>query len=150
MNPAVIVLPIAAGLAAWALSRSRAQAADSPEQGEPEAPGLPSSPTSPDWPSSPTSPSWPSSPAPSSPAPGLPSSPEATRSPVAAAQALFDYVSAAISAGRSASLGSKGSPNAIVRDAQADMGDVAIDGIYGTATRTRGKQLLGKTFPART
>jgi len=29
------------------------------------------------------------------------------------------------------------------------MGDLVADGIYGPATRARGLELIGKTFPAR-
>jgi hypothetical protein len=67
----------------------------------------------------------------------------------AAAQALYDYVTAAIRSGRGATLGDKSGPNAFVRDAQRDMGRLTTDGIYGPKTRARGKELLGREFPAR-
>jgi hypothetical protein len=45
--------------------------------------------------------------------------------------------------------GTKARPNAELAKAQADMGGIAADGIYGPATKARGKQLIGRTFPAR-
>jgi hypothetical protein len=99
----------------------------------------------------PSAPQPSSSPRPSTPKPSAPkpSPAPSQRAPKAAAQSLYDYVSAAIKAGRGATLGTKSSPNAVVRDAQQDMGELVADGIYGPATRTRGKALLGRTFPAR-
>jgi hypothetical protein len=61
---------------------------------------------------------------------------------------LFEYATAAKKANRMSSLGTKGKPNEVVRDAQADMGTTP-DGIYGPGDRARGKELLSKTFPAR-
>ena len=45
--------------------------------------------------------------------------------------------------------GSKQKPNELIRGAQADMGGLVSDGIYGPKTRDRGTKLLGKSFPAR-
>lgn len=72
----------------------------------------------------------------------------AKRSDKAAAQELLAYVTPILKAKRGAELGTKGTPNSFVKAAQVDMG-VSPDGIYGPETRTRGKQLLGVTFPAR-
>lgn len=80
-------------------------------------------------------------------APKQPASPKRTAEQ--AANELYRYVVAAAETGTMGALGTKGKPNAVVRDAQADMGGLATDGIYGPATRTRGKKLIGKTFPAR-
>lgn len=73
----------------------------------------------------------------------------AVRSPQQAARELLSYARKAIAARNGAALGTKGRPNAFVRAAQLDMGQVKADGIYGTATRARGKALLHKDFPAR-
>jgi hypothetical protein len=67
-----------------------------------------------------------------------------TRSPVQAAKELLTYVKKA-----GVKLGSKGSPNKFVALAQADMGMLKPDGIYGPQTRQRGIDLLGVQFPAR-
>lgn len=73
------------------------------------------------------------------------------REPQQAARELYDYVSIMVDAGKSRSLGSRGRPNATVREAQLDMGiaDASADGIYGPGTRRKGKALINKTFPAR-
>ena len=81
-------------------------------------------------------------------APPAPTAPTA-QTPEQAAIALYDYVSALKKAGLTKQLGSKGAPNATVQAAQTAMGGLTPDGIYGPATRTRGKQLTGKTFPPR-
>lgn len=73
---------------------------------------------------------------------------EGTREPKQAARDLYNYVQKTIANKQSGLLGSKGRPNPFVRDAQRDMG-LKPDGIYGPATRTRGKQLLQKSFPPR-
>lgn len=101
-------------------------------------------------PSSPAPPTArPQAPAPSSPAPKIEVGPAVIkRSPEKAALDLLEYATAAINAGRARTLGSKGAPNQVVQDAQRDMG-ITADGIYGPATRAKGKQLTGKTFPAR-
>jgi peptidoglycan hydrolase-like protein with peptidoglycan-binding domain len=71
------------------------------------------------------------------------------RAPRVAAQDLYNYVTELVRADRGAELGSASKPNATVRDAQRDMKLVTADGIYGTKTRARGKELLGREFPAR-
>jgi hypothetical protein len=71
------------------------------------------------------------------------------RTPIRAAQELHDYARKAIANRQGALLGTKTRPNAFVRGAQLDMGVTPADGIYGPATRTRGQQLLRKSFPAR-
>jgi hypothetical protein len=71
------------------------------------------------------------------------------RAPRVAAQDLYTYVTELVRADRGAELGSAAKPNATVRDAQRDMKLVTADGIYGTKTRARGKELLGREFPAR-
>ncbi len=45
--------------------------------------------------------------------------------------------------------GVKGKPSSFVRASQSAMGALTADGIYGPATRARGAQLTGKTFPPR-
>ena len=45
--------------------------------------------------------------------------------------------------------GTKANPNQLILAAQRDMGGLVPDGIYGPATRKRGKELLGMTFPPR-
>lgn len=97
----------------------------------------------------------PAAPLPKPPPPPLLASPPApkpvgpvARTPKKAAQDLLEYVSPILKARRGSELGTKGAPNAFVRAAQTDMG-VKPDGIYGPDTRTKGKQLLGVTFPAR-
>ena len=87
-------------------------------------------------------------PAPSPPEPSP--APKPARAARAAAQALYDYATAAIRSGAASSLGSKGAPNETVLAAQRDMGRITSDGIYGDKTRARGKELLGREFPART
>jgi hypothetical protein len=71
------------------------------------------------------------------------------RAPEAAAQELFNYAREVLSKSKGYLLGTKAAPSRLVQDAQTDMGEIAADGIYGPATRDRGKALLGKTFPAR-
>jgi hypothetical protein len=71
------------------------------------------------------------------------------RTPQQAAAALLAYVTPITKARQSSILGSKASPNTTVAIAQTEMGDVATDGIYGPATRARGKALIGKNFPPR-
>lgn len=73
---------------------------------------------------------------------------EASRSPRQAAQQLYEYVVPLIRNGRGSVLGTKNAPNEIVARAQQDM-RIAVDGVYGPATRARGKELLGREFPAR-
>ena len=72
-----------------------------------------------------------------------------TLGPRAAAQQLFRYVAGVISAGKASTLGTKGNPNPEVKRLQLAMGGIRGDGIYGPATRARGKELLGREFPAR-
>lgn len=83
------------------------------------------------------------------PVPAAPAAPAAARTPVQAARELLAYVQAMQAAGTMAKLGSKSAPNTRVLEAQRDMGGIAADGIYGLQTRTRGKELLGTTFPPR-
>lgn len=66
-----------------------------------------------------------------------------------AAAVLLKYVRAIGDVGRSARLGYRGHPNVIVQTAQTGMGGLTPDGIYGGATRRRGKQLTGAPFPPR-
>lgn len=61
-----------------------------------------------------------------------------------AAEGLLAYL-----ANPGADQGVKGKPSAYVRAAQSAMGALTADGIYGPATRARGAQLTGKTFPPR-
>lgn len=75
--------------------------------------------------------------------------PAAKRTPITAAKDLLSYVSSAIASGAAATLGTKASPNPIVKAAQIDMSITPADGIYGPATRNRGKALTGLAFPAR-
>lgn len=70
------------------------------------------------------------------------------RSAQQAASDLLAHATQLLNAKRGAELGVKGAPSAFVKAAQIDMG-VQADGIYGPATRTKGKQLTGKNFPAR-
>lgn len=65
------------------------------------------------------------------------------------AERLYRYVSREIHEGRSSNLGSKGHPNAQVKQGQLEMGGLVADGIYGDKTRARGKELTGKPWPAR-
>ncbi len=92
-------------------------------------------------------------PAPRKPTPRRPASKPSSSTPAKrtakeAAAALYAYVVPIAKAGRTSALGSKGKPNPVVQAAQRDMG-LPADGIYGPATRTKGKQLLGKDFPPR-
>jgi len=75
--------------------------------------------------------------------------PAAKRTAQQAAADLLEYVTPILRAKRGSDLGVKGAPNSLVKAAQIDMG-VKPDGIYGPETRTKGKALLGVTFPART
>lgn len=75
--------------------------------------------------------------------------PPAKRAPIQAARELLEYVSSVIKSGQGATLGSKTAPNPAVKAAQLDMGISPADGIYGPATRNKGKALTGKDFPAR-
>lgn len=61
-----------------------------------------------------------------------------------AAESLFSYVSKP-----GADFGARGKPSQFVKASQSAMGGVVADGIYGPATRARGAQLTGKTFPPR-
>jgi hypothetical protein len=75
--------------------------------------------------------------------------PPAKRAPIQAARELLEYVSSAIKSGQGSTLGTKTAPNPAVKAAQIDMGVSPADGIYGPATRNKGKSLTGKDFPAR-
>jgi hypothetical protein len=75
--------------------------------------------------------------------------PAAIRSPVKAAQDLLKYARGLISDGHASQLGNASNPNPYVQAAQRDMGGIKDDGVYGPATRQRGKALTGETFPAR-
>jgi len=75
--------------------------------------------------------------------PPPPEVPVNEHSPKEAAAALLQYVQS------SGNLGTKAKPSDIVKAAQHDMGKLTADGVYGPKTRERGKQLLGKPFPAR-
>ncbi len=66
-----------------------------------------------------------------------------------AALELYSYVVKAIGDGLSSFLGDRTSANATVKRYQLAMGKIAADGIYGDKTRARGKELLGREFPAR-
>lgn len=72
-----------------------------------------------------------------------------TRSPTRAANDLLTYVNNATGSARATLLGLKSRPSSFVQSAQQDMGGITADGIYGPATRQRGKALLGKSFPPR-
>lgn len=67
--------------------------------------------------------------------------------PVAAANELAAYVRA--NKGKGVALGVKGRPNDTVRALQLQMGEVEADGIYGPATRERGRVLTGRAMPSR-
>jgi len=88
-------------------------------------------------------------PAPPAPAPPSPTTPSPAQTQRAAAESLLAYVQALGTRGRAKALGYRAHPNATVRDAQRAMGELTADGIYGPATRRRGKALTGKTFPPR-
>lgn len=79
------------------------------------------------------------------PPPPPPDVPVSEHSPKEAAEALLLYVTGP----GPIDWGNKGKPNTIIRDAQKSMGKLTADGIYGPKTRDRGKQLTGKSFPAR-
>lgn len=74
---------------------------------------------------------------------------EETRTPKQAAQQLYTYVVPLVKAGNLAELGSKTKPNNFVANCQRDMRLIESDGIYGPKTAARGKELLGREFPAR-
>jgi hypothetical protein len=93
-------------------------------------------------------PQRPIGPRPGSPVPQAAVAP-AKRSPVQAARDLLAYASDLIGDGKASQLGNVSKPNAFVMAAQADMGELKSDGIYGLKTRQRGKALTGETFPAR-
>lgn len=84
---------------------------------------------------------------------GTPRTPPKPSTPVLsakqAAQALYEYASRLVSAGRASALGTKNRRNSKVKAWQAAMGRIKDDGIYGPATRRRGKELLGMEFPVR-
>jgi hypothetical protein len=69
-----------------------------------------------------------------------------------AAQDLLAYVRPLINAGKADVLGSRSEPNDIVRIAQRDMRmkPADQDGVYGSKTAARGKEILGSEFPSRT
>lgn len=75
-----------------------------------------------------------------------PTAAPAGRSAEQAARDLYRYVT--ILETRPRRWGDRKNRNPTIKAAQEDMGLVA-DGIYGPGTRQRGKELLGKTFPAR-
>jgi hypothetical protein len=64
--------------------------------------------------------------------------PASKRSAQQAALDLLAYVTPILAAKRGSELGVKGAPNAVVKAAQLDMGDVPADGIYGPRTRAKG------------
>lgn len=63
------------------------------------------------------------------------------------AKALYNYVT--VQETRPRRWGNKRKANEKVRTAQKVMRKLTKDGIYGPKTRTRGRKLIGKTFPAR-
>ena len=65
------------------------------------------------------------------------------------AEQLYVYASRMIRAGKASKLGSKANPNPEVKRMQGGMRRLRKDGIYGPATRKRGKELIGKSFPIR-
>lgn len=88
------------------------------------------------------------------PAPPPPASqPINGRTPVQAANDLLAHVTHVLTLPQSqhaSGFGYKDHPNATVADAERDMGGLSAPfGIYGPADRARGKELTGKTFPAR-
>lgn len=83
------------------------------------------------------------------PAPPKPDASAPSLSPRAAAQRLYDYARAKVRAGKASELGSKAKRNGTIKAYQAAMGKISADGIYGPKTRARGKELLGRAFPAR-
>jgi hypothetical protein len=78
------------------------------------------------------------------------------RTPTQAARELYDYVTSLVRAGHRDQLGSTASRNETVHRAQIDMKGAKLSaalargegGIYGNLTRARGKELLGREFPA--
>ena len=66
-----------------------------------------------------------------------------TRSPRDAALALLAHIQSG------GARGTRNNRSEVVRLAQADMGALTADGIYGPNTRRRGKALTGKSFPPR-
>lgn len=75
--------------------------------------------------------------------------PAAARSPDQAASDLYNVLSPAALAGDVTPFGSKAHPNALVKGAQHDMGQLTTDGIYGPKTQARGTKLLFVDFPTR-
>jgi hypothetical protein len=71
------------------------------------------------------------------------------RAPRVAAQDLYTYVTGLIRAGKSDQLGNASAPNSTIAAAQNDMRLVKVNGVYDAPTRARGKELLGREFPAR-
>lgn len=65
-------------------------------------------------------------------------------SPREAAAALFELITHP-----PVQWGTKAKPNTLIRSAQADMGGLVADGVYGPKTQAKGKLLLGREFPAR-
>jgi hypothetical protein len=65
------------------------------------------------------------------------------------AEQLYVYASRMIRAGKASKLGTKANPNPEVKRMQGGMRRLTKDGIYGPATRKRGKELIGKSFPIR-
>ncbi len=74
----------------------------------------------------------------------------ATRAPSAAARELYALVTQIVRAGDLDQLGTKGAPNPQIAILQRDMRGIRSDGVYGPKTAARGKELLGREFPART
>ena len=66
------------------------------------------------------------------------------RTPEQAALDLYKYVT-----GAHPKWGVKGDISETIRAAEADMGGVPVQGIYGPLDRARGKALIGKNFPPR-
>ena len=75
--------------------------------------------------------------------------PAVKRTPVQAANDLYAYAKAVLAAKEGWKLGTRDKPSETVRSAQADMGELTADGIYGPKTKARGKALTGKDFPTR-
>lgn len=69
----------------------------------------------------------------------------AHHSPLEAANALLMLLQSSTQA----TWGTKASPNALIQQAQHDMGGLTADGIYGAKTQARGRTLTGKSFPTR-
>jgi hypothetical protein len=99
----------------------------------------------------PKAPAKPAAPTASKPAAPPPATEPVRRAPEQAARELLAYVKAALASGTglATKLGTKATPSATVRDAQRDMGQITADGIYGPATRERGRALISTPFPPR-